>query len=102
MATTTVIAATTSAISNKSPRYHANGAGEVAFTATGLATTETITPYVGGGAAWTAVFDASGTQLKLTATKPQLTLPGGCIYAFDKDATAGAVSLEASHNYTAG
>lgn len=97
--TTTVIKATTLAISDKSPRYHANGSGEISFTATGLATTETITPYVGGGAAWTPVFDSAGAQVKLTATKPQLTLPAGCVYAFDKDVTAGAVSLEANHNY---
>lgn len=97
--TTQVIAATTAAISDKSPRYHANGSGEISFTATGLATTETMTPYVGGGNTWTPLFDSTGTQIKLTATKPQLTLPSGCIYAFDKDATAGAASLEASHNY---
>lgn len=102
MATETIIAATTGAISNKTPRYHATGNGSVSFTATGLATTETITPYVGGGAGWTALFDSSGTQIKLTATKPQLVLPAGCIYAFDKDATAGATSLEASRNYHAG
>ena len=57
---------------------------------------------MGGGAAWTALFDSSGNQLKLTATKPQLVLPAGCIYAFDKDATAGAASLEASRNYQDG
>lgn len=93
MTATTVIAATTSAISDKSPRYNANGAGEISLSAFGLAGAETITPYVGGGATWQAIYDSSGTQVKLTATKPQLTLPAGFPYAFDKDATAGAVSL---------
>lgn len=99
MSTTTVIAATTSAISDKSPRYHANGSGEVSFSATGLAGAETITPYVGGGATWQAVYDSTGTQVKLTATKPQITLPAGLPYAFDKDATAAAVSLHAGRTY---
>lgn len=97
--TTTVIAATTAAISDKTPRFHANGSGEVSLTAIGLATTETITPYVGGGATWQAIFDSTGTQVKLTATKPQVTLPAGFIYAFDKDATAGATSLHAARDY---
>lgn len=99
MAVETVIAATTAAISDKSPRYNANGSGEVSFNATGLATTETITPYTGGGATWQAVYDSAGAQVKLTATKPQLTLPAGFIYAFDKDATAASVSLMAARTY---
>jgi hypothetical protein len=96
MSTTTVINATTSAISDKSPRYHANGGRDVIAHATGLATTETITPYIGGSAGWTALFDSNGTQIKLTATKPQMVLASGAIYAFDKDATAGAASLQIS------
>lgn len=99
MAIETVIAATTSAISDKSPRYNANGSGEINCIAVGLATTETITPYVGGGATWQAIFDSAGAQVKLTATKPQLTLPAGPIYAFDKDATAAAVALEVTRTY---
>jgi hypothetical protein len=94
--TTTVIAATTSAISDKSPRYHANGGQDVIAHATGLAGAETITPYIGGGSGWTAIFDSTGTQVKLTATKPQLVLAAGALYAFDKDATAGATSLQIS------
>lgn len=94
MATTTVIAATTA--SKTKVTYTASPEGDVSFTASGLATTETITPYVGGSNGWTALYDSSGTQLKLTATKPQLTLAGGLPYAFDKDATAGATSLDAS------
>lgn len=99
MASIPVIAATTSAIADKSPRYHANGSGEISMTAIGLATTETITPYIGGGASWQAIFDSSGVQVKLTATKPQLSLPAGHIYAFDKDATAAPVSLHVARTY---
>lgn len=100
MATETVIAAQTTAVTKA--KYNASAhVSEVSFTATGLATTETITPYVGGGAAWTPLYDSSGTQIKLTATKPQLVLPGGAHYAFDKDVTNGAASLEASpKNFT--
>lgn len=98
MAAVMIIAPTTSAISDKSPRFNANGSGDVSFSATGLATTETITPYVGGAATWQPIYDSSGTQVKLTATKPQLTLPAGFPYAFDKDATAGAVSLYAARS----
>lgn len=99
MAITTVIAATTSAISDKSPRFDANGAGEVSMVAVGLATTETITPYIGGGATWQPIYDSAGTQVKLTATKPQLSMPAGFIYAFDKDATAAAVALFVSRSF---
>lgn len=99
MATTTIIAATTAAISNKTPRYHAQHGGEVSFTATGLGAGETITPFVGGGATWTQVRDEAGAAVVISDTKPQLTLPAGCLYAFDKTSTAGAVSLEASPNY---
>lgn len=93
MSAVTVIAATTAAISDKSPRFTANGEGEISMSAFGLAGAETITPYMGGGATWQAIYDSSGTQVKLTATKPQLTLPAGFPYAFDKDATAAAVAL---------
>lgn len=97
---TTVIAATTAAISDKSPRFNANGQGEISMTAIGLATTETITPYVGGGATWQPIYDSAGEQVKLTATKPQLSLPAGFLYAFDKSATAAAVALLVARTYT--
>jgi len=97
---TTVIAATTSAISDKSPRFNANGQGEISMSAVGLATTETITPYAGGGATWQPIFDSAGVQVKLTATKPQLSLPAGFIYAFDKDATASPVALLVARTFT--
>lgn len=100
MATTTVIAATTAAISTKAPRYHATHAGEVTFSATGLGVGETITPFIGGGATWTQVRDSDGVAVTISDTKPQLTLPaGGCLYAFDKTSSSGAVSLEANPNY---
>lgn len=97
--TTLVIAATTSAISDKSARFHANGSGDVSMTAIGLADAETITPYIGGGAEWQEVYDGAGEQVVLTATKPQLTLPAGFLYAFDKSVTAGAVSLIVTRSY---
>lgn len=100
MSTSTVIAATTAAIADKSPRYHANAGRDVIAHATGLAGAETITPYIGGGAGWTALFDSTGAQIKLTATKPQMVLAGGALYAFDKDATAGATSLQISSSAT--
>lgn len=97
--TTTVIKAQTTAIADKSPVYHANGSGEVSFTAVGLAGAETITPYVGGGATWQPIYDSAGVQVKLTATKPQLSLPASLPYAFDKDTTVAAVSLHAGRTY---
>lgn len=94
MASTQLIAPTTAATTNKSVKYMAS-AHDVCFTAVGLAGAETIVPYVGGPSGWTALFDSTGTQIKLTATKPQLVLPGGgSHYAFDKDATAGAAGLD--------
>lgn len=100
MAQFPVIAPQTGAIADKSKRVNVNAGQEVQLTASGLATTETMTPYVGGpNGAWTAIFDSSGAQVKLTATKPQLSLPGGCHYAIDKDATAGAAGLDASITY---
>lgn len=99
MPITTVILATTSAISDKTPRYDANGSGEISMSAFGLQGAETITPYMGGGANWQPIYDSQGVQVKLTATKPQLTLPAGFIYAFDKDATSAAVELAVSRSY---
>lgn len=93
MPTSTMVIAPQTAAATK-VKYQA-GEGDVSFLASGLATTETMTPYVGGSNGWTPLYDSTGTQLKLTATKPQLVLPGNCHYAFDKDATAGAAALDA-------
>lgn len=93
-----VIAPTQDAISDKSMRIMANGNGNVILSASGLAGAETMTPYIGGSNGWTAIYDAAGDQIKLTATKPQLTLPCGAIYAIDKDATAADAGLDAAIN----
>lgn len=97
MSTTTLIAATTAAVATQ--RVYSAGPGEVTFTATGLAGAETFTPFSGGGAAWTQLFDSTGAAITLTATEPQITLPGGVVYGWTKSTTAGAASLEAHHSY---
>lgn len=98
MAMIPVIAPTTAAISNKSARFMAAD-GELVVTASGLAGAETVTPYVGGpNGAWTQVSDASGFTT-LTATKPQMTLPGGFHYAFDKSSSGANVGVDVAMSY---
>lgn len=93
--TTAVIAATTAAVSNQTP-YDAGPHSEVSFLAYGLAGAETITPYVATSGGWVQLYDSSGTAITMTATKPQLVLPGGPRYGFTKSATAGAAGLDAA------
>ena len=95
MATITVINPTT-ATATKVPFNTDSYREDVAFHASGLAGAETITPYVGGSAGWTGLYDEAGEQILLTATKPQMRVAPGAHYAFDKGATAGAAALDAS------
>lgn len=95
----TVIAPTQDAISDKSMRINANGNGNLILYASGLAGVEEMVPYVGGSNGWTPIYDAAGDQIKLTATKPQATLPCGAHYAIDKTATAADAGLDASINH---
>ena len=99
-ATTQLIAPQTAAIADKSKRIMVPSGAELVLMANGLATTETFTPYVGGSNGWTQASDSTGLAT-LTATKPQMTLPGGCHYAIDKSATAGAAGLDFAINYYA-
>lgn len=39
------------------------------------------------------IYTVAGTAVKLTATSPSATLPGGPIYGFQKDATATATGV---------
>lgn len=94
----TVIVPQTAAISDKSRRVMANGSGDVICMSNGLAGAETISVFVESGGAWTAVFDSAGVALTMTATRPQISLPGGAHYAFDKSATSGAAGLDCSIN----
>lgn len=97
---TPVIAATTGAVATQVP-HEANPYAEVSYLAYGLAGAEEIVPFVATSGGWVALYDSSGTQIKLTATRPQLVLPGGPRYGFTKTATAGAAGLDAAPSFRA-
>lgn len=89
-----VIAPTTAAIATQ-VTFNTHGLAEtVAFSASGLAGTEKITPWMGGSNGWTAMWE-NGTQVFLTVDAPQISVIPGAHYGFTKDATAGAVGLDA-------
>lgn len=93
-ATVTLIKPTTAAVSDKQP-LDARAQDRVVISAAGLATTETVQIFIGGGATW-GVHSLDGTNpTKLTATRQSIELPGD-IYGIVKDATAGAVGVTAT------
>lgn len=93
MASTTVIAATTAAVSTQA-KFHAHGLVEsIAVIAFGLAGNEKVYIWVGTGAGWVALFE-NDSQVTLTATSPQLSLLPGLHYGFTKDASSAPVSVE--------
>lgn len=96
MATNTIIAATTGAVATQVPFNMTNYVEPALIVASGLAGAEEIVPFVGGPNGWTPLYDSAGVQIKLTATKPQLSLAGGAHYGFTKTATAGAAALAAA------
>lgn len=93
MANTTVIAATTSAVSTKAT-FNAHGLVEsIAVIAFGLAGGEKVYIWVGTGSGWVALYE-NDVQVTLTATSPQASLLPGLHYGFTKDATVAAASVD--------
>lgn len=95
MPVTTVIAATTSAVSNGSQaKFNAHGLTEsIAAVAFGLAGGEKVYVWVGSGAGWGPLYE-NDLQITLTATSPQVSLLPGLHYGFTKDASGSPVSVE--------
>lgn len=92
-ATVTVINPTTSAVSAKQV-IDARTCDRVLISAPGLAGSEEVDLFHGGGAAWaTFTLPDGATPAKLTATNQSLELPGG-YYGITKDATAGSVGVD--------
>lgn len=92
MATITIIAATTDAVTAKT-EVNAQSYESVTLVASGLANAETCPVYVGVPGAYVPATDASGSSLALTATAPALTFNGGGFYYVTKDATAGSCGV---------
>lgn len=91
-AVTTVIAPTTASAANTTNAIETDGYSHVVVSAPGLATTETVNIYTKTPGGY-AIFGITGTAYKLTATIQAIELPAGPMYAFAKDATAGAVGV---------
>lgn len=78
--------------------FNAHGMISCVISANGLATTERVSLFRNVNGSWLAVVNSSGTAVQLaptgTAPGPSYELPGGAVYAFDKDATAAATSVD--------
>lgn len=93
MATTTVIAATTSAVGTQA-KFNAHGLVEsCAAVAFGLTGGEKVYIWVGTGSGWVALYE-NDSQVTLTPTSPACSLLPGLHYGFTKDATSSPVSVE--------
>lgn len=65
---------------------------QVVVAADKLAGAEEVDIYIKVNGAY-VLYAIGGTAVKLTATQPSATLPGGPIYGFQKDATATACGV---------
>lgn len=78
--------------------FNTHGMVSCVITANGLATTERVDLFRNVNGTWQVVVNASGTAVELapigTGNGPSYELPGGAVYAFDKDATAAATSVD--------
>lgn len=90
-----VISARTAAVANTAAKLVTNKYDTVMVSATLLAGAEEIDIYTISGGQYLVVPDAAGDPAKLTASAPTMALQGGQMYAFAKDATAGACALNA-------
>lgn len=94
-ATTTVINATTSAVTTKAT-LDARAYDRVLLSAPGLAGAEEVDIFLGGGKDWATFTLPDGTTpAKLTATNMSLEVPGG-YFGIVKDATVASVPVEAT------
>ncbi len=93
-----LLAPTTSAATKV--EFNTFGMISCVISAAGLATTERVKLFRNVNGTWVQVVNSSGTAVELapvtTAPGPSYELPGGAIYAFDKDATAGNASVNLS------
>jgi hypothetical protein len=89
--TQTIIVPQTAAVTEEqdlSTKYYKN----VVVAADGLAGAEEVDIFIKVNGEY-VIYASGGTAIKLTATQPSATLPGGPIYGFLKDATAGACGV---------
>lgn len=87
----TIISPTAAAVTTEadlSTKYYEN----VVVAADALATTEEVDIFIKVNGEY-VIYASGGTAIKLTATQPSATLPGGPIYGFLKDATADACGV---------
>lgn len=87
----TIISPRTAAVSTQadlSTKYYEN----VVVAASALAGAEEVDIYIKVNGVY-VIYASGGTPIKLTATQPSATLPGGPIYGFLKDATAGSCGV---------
>lgn len=93
-----LLAPTTSAATKV--EFNTFGMISCVIAASGLATTERVSLFRNVNGTWVQVVNASGAAVQLapvgTGNGPSYELPGGAIYAFDKDATAGASGVNLS------
>lgn len=80
--------------------FNTFGIDKCTIAASGLATTERVDLFRNVNGTWVPVVNASGAAVELapvgTGNGPSYELPGGAIYAFDKDATAAACGVNLS------
>lgn len=93
MPTTTVIAATTSAV-NTQRAFNTHGLTfTVSAVAYGLQNSEKVYVWVGTSGGWVQLYE-NDTAVVMTASSPQVSLLPGMNYGFTKDATAAAVPVD--------
>jgi hypothetical protein len=92
--TYTIIAPTTAAV--EAPDYglfNSTWYKHVVVACDTLAGAEEVDIYILVNGKYLVAVDTDNEVAKLTATAPVITLPGGPVYAFLKDATAGAAGV---------
>lgn len=81
-------------------QFNTFGMVSCVIAASGLALAERVDLFRNVNGTWVAVVNASGAAVELapvgTGNGPAYELPGGAIYAFDKDATAAAAGVSLS------
>lgn len=92
MANVTVITPRTAAVVTQVD-FPSDWYEQVVVVATGLAGAEEVDIYIKIGSTYVVAYDQAGAAYKLTATRTSIPLPGGPIYGFLKDATAGAAGV---------
>lgn len=92
MPTRTIIPAQTAAVSTHAD-FPSDWYENIVAVADNLAGAEEVDVFIKVGTNYVIAYDESGSAYKLTATRTSIPLPGGPIYGFTKDATAGACGV---------